>query len=493
MVSDIADDNCLFHFQIAWPEVFTPQRGGFDVVIGNPPYLGGPSISGTLGEKVLQFLKVNHPATSGGRVDLAAYFLRRGFDLVRDGGELCFITTKSIAEGDTLEAGLSLIVNEWAGSIADAISSVPWEGAAVVSVSAVHLHRGSWNGQRSLNGRQVEYIGPALDVGSGGMAAPLRANSGLIFKGSNPLGTGFQLKPDRANRLLQVDPRNGEVVRPFFGSTDLVQSADLQPRRWIIDFGGRSAEEASSYREPFEIVEALVHPEREAVDASGAFKVKRQAYRDRWWQLAERSARLYREIAGLQRVIAIPEVSKVMLPIFVSTGAVYYQTIFVIASDDYGLFGLLTSSFHWLWAARGGGASTLDTGPRYHQERCFETLARPGLTDAVVRASVYLDKERTSMMIRRREGLTKIYNRLTDVAQHDDDVERLRRSHVELDLAVADAYGWTDIEFDHGVHDHPRFGKRWLPKPAAQREIERCLFALNAERSASERVRSEAS
>src|SRR4029453_2280760 len=92
LAEDLAEDRRFFHFEIAWPEVFAPDRGGFDVVVGNPRYLGGPSTRGTPGQKALQFLKSNHPAHPGGRVDLAAYFLRRGFDLVRHDGDLCFIT-----------------------------------------------------------------------------------------------------------------------------------------------------------------------------------------------------------------------------------------------------------------------------------------------------------------------------------------------------------------------------------------------------------------
>ena len=83
LVDEMTSTRRFFHFETAFLDVFTPERGGFDVVIGNPPYLGGPGISGALGDKVLKFLKVNHAASTGGRVDLAVYFLRRGFDCLR--------------------------------------------------------------------------------------------------------------------------------------------------------------------------------------------------------------------------------------------------------------------------------------------------------------------------------------------------------------------------------------------------------------------------
>ena len=35
-------------------------------------------------------------------------------------------------------------------------------------------------------------------------------------------------------------------------------------------------------------------------------------------------------------------------------------------------------------------------------------------------------------------------------------LQQLRELHVVLDLAVRDAYGWSDLELDHGFHDTPQ-------------------------------------
>jgi hypothetical protein len=48
-------------------------------------------------------------------------------------------------------------------------------------------------------------------------------------------------------------------------------------------------------------------------------------------------------------------------------------------------------------------------------------------------------------MIRNNEGLTKTYNRFHDPEERDPDILRLRELHSEMDRAVLDAYGWTDI------------------------------------------------
>ena len=61
-----------FHWCLEFPEVF--ETGGFDAVVGNPPYLGGSKITGTLGTQYREFL-VSHLAKGNkGAADLVVFF-----------------------------------------------------------------------------------------------------------------------------------------------------------------------------------------------------------------------------------------------------------------------------------------------------------------------------------------------------------------------------------------------------------------------------------
>src|SRR5262249_38958449 len=60
-----------FHWQIEFPEVFARNNGGFDAIVGNPPFLGGSQISGTSGHSYLSWLLTNNQA-SHGNSDLVA-------------------------------------------------------------------------------------------------------------------------------------------------------------------------------------------------------------------------------------------------------------------------------------------------------------------------------------------------------------------------------------------------------------------------------------
>ena len=104
-----------------------------------------------------------------------------------------------------------------------------------------------------------------------------------------------------------------------------------------------------------------------------------------------------------------------------------------------------------------------------------------------------------------RIGLTKVYNLfhaqdlsselVARVAKKDDDkassgldaLIELRRLHVELDLAVRDAYGWQDVELGHDFHEVETLPEkdrvRYTVSPQARREILSRLLSENLSRA----------
>ncbi len=306
-IDQIAARHRFFHFELAFPEVFVGERPGFDVEVGNPPYLGGLKISSNLGDRYLHFLKVTSPE-AGGTADLSAYFFRRGFDLLTGQGDLGFLATNTIAQGDTRAAALAPIAERWGGTIANAIRSMPWEGVANLEVAIVHLHKGTWAGRRTLDGREVPQLTPMLDDGSGSIGEPkrLRANASLAFQGSIVLGMGFVLSSEEADELIERNPRNRDVIFPYLNGEDLNGRPDQSPSRWVINFfdwpldrdsapKGYVGPVAADYPEPLTIVRTKVKPERDLV--------KRDRNRARWWIYAENRPGLYAAVRRQSRVM----------------------------------------------------------------------------------------------------------------------------------------------------------------------------------------------
>ena len=84
-----------------------------------------------------------------------------------------------------------------------------------------------------------------------------------------------------------------------------------------------------------------------------------------------------------------------------------------------------------------------------------------------------------------QEGLTKTYNRFHNSKETAADIQKLRELHVEMDEAVAAAYGWSDLKLQHGFHDTKQ-GLRYTISEVARREVLDRLLRLNHQRYAEE-------
>ena len=77
------------------------ERGGFDAIIGNPPFLGGQKLTGAMGTNVRDWLVNVLADGKKGSADLVAYFFLRAMSLLNRQGNLGLIATNTVAQGDT--------------------------------------------------------------------------------------------------------------------------------------------------------------------------------------------------------------------------------------------------------------------------------------------------------------------------------------------------------------------------------------------------------
>ena len=77
---------------------------------------------------------------------------------------------------------------------------------------------------------------------------------------------------------------------------------------------------------------------------------------------------------------------------------------------------------------------------------CFKISASlrafAALRETLDRIGETYHEHRRQIMLARQEGLTKTYNRFHNPSETAADIAELRRLHVEMDNAVAAAYGW---------------------------------------------------
>ena len=98
------------HWILTVPDVM--ERGGFDAIIGNPPFLGGQKLTGAMGTNVRDWFVNILADGSRGSADLVAYFFLRAMSLLTRQGNLGLIATNTVAQGDTREVGLDRMVDD---------------------------------------------------------------------------------------------------------------------------------------------------------------------------------------------------------------------------------------------------------------------------------------------------------------------------------------------------------------------------------------------
>ncbi len=435
-----------FHWQIEYPEVFSREDGGFDALVGNPPFVWGNRISTILGDGYRDWLLEIHE-NSHGNGDLVAHFFRRAYSHIRDRGTFGFLATNSISESDTRQTGLQHICNN-NGTIFHAVRDFKWGGAASVRVALVCVAKRLAVSTASLDGKRVTSIGPDLRLSQlSRQPSLLKSNESICFKGVDFGGTGFLLDESQKASLLCNYPKEDPYIWPVYNASDVTSASAIQPTRWIINFTGLSLEEAENLPGCMSIVKQLVLPHRE--------RQKRKANRENWWTYNETRPGMYRAISGLRRVLVNPVVSKYISFVFLEPNVVFTNALNVFAADDWATFTNLQSRVHELWALN--FASSLRTDPRYNATDCFETFPRANYTDELNSVGESYYESRAELMKRNFEGLTSTYNRFHSPDERDPSILELRKIHIEMDVAVLRAYGWIDLAIQAAKPDFCQF------------------------------------
>ncbi|MCK1271368.1 MULTISPECIES: class I SAM-dependent DNA methyltransferase [unclassified Bradyrhizobium] len=472
--------------EAVWPEA--------DVVIGNPPFLGGKLLRALLGDKYVDQLFAAYDGRVPAEADLVTYWVAKAWETIlsRRLNRAGLVTTNSIRGGANRKV-LEPIAAK--GFIFDAWDDEAWvvDGAAVrVSVICFVLAGGAETAR--LNGIAVPQInadltGTVLDLTK---AVRLSENRNVAFMGDTK-GGSFDVEGDLAREwlALPLNPNgrlNAEVLRPWMNGMDVTRRA---AGKWIIDFGWSMSEsEAALFEAPFAHVFAKVKPERD--------KNNREAYRRNWWRHVEPRPGMWKALRDLKRFIVTPEVAKHRIFAWMQKPIVPDHKLQVIARDDDVTFGILQSRFHQTWSIAVGSWHGVGNDPRYTIGTCFETFPFPdGLTpteiagavgdvraDAIAAAAKGLNELRENWLnpldlVRREPEIVPgfpdrlipinsaalaLLKKRTLTNLYNERPTWLANAHADLDAAVAYAYGW--------------------PADISEEEALARLFALNQERAA---------
>ncbi|CAM2006412.1 Eco57I restriction-modification methylase domain-containing protein [Acanthopleuribacter pedis] len=494
------------HIEIEFPEVFRKATPGFDAIVGNPPYLGGQRISGTLGQNYHSWLVTRAKETSKS-LDLCIHFLHRFHHLLKNNGTIGFITTNSICQGENREKGLELIVKS--GSfIYNATKRICWPGSAAVIACIVHVKKGPLlNEKITLNNKPAKVISPFLNE-SQATKKPLKLkqNHKLSFQGSIILGKGFLFddndKRDAStptSQIIQITDRNPsakDLIKPYIGGAEVNTSPTHTPHRRAINFGTMSLDQASLYPNLLEIVRSKVKPQRDKLKGNPIADQRREF----WWQWGSLNTSLIKAQKRVQKVLVIPRHQPHFSTTFMNSSYSFSEALAIIILEDWASFTTIQSTVHEVWARNFG--SSLKDDFRYTPSKCFETFPFPEnwRENAELEAAgkTYFEY-RAKWMVDNNLGMTATYNLFHDPEEEDNaEIEELRALHRAMDAAVLRAYGWQDQvtlsydylldyeEEDTGSKRKKPWRYRWPDEVRDQ--VLGLLLELNQERAEAERA-----
>lgn len=273
----------FFHWELEFPEVFFDRYGqekgaeaGFDVVIGNPPYVRQEELGPLKG-----YFAATYAETYHGVADLYVYFYQQGLRLTRAGGRMSYIVTNKwmrAGYGEPLrgffaKAGaLERIVDFGHAPIFEDADVFPCilvlekplptlEQAqeAERAVEVLSFPRGELEGvarKKGSLGRYVHehsYTLAHSRFGSAAWSLDVVAVDDLLkkmrrvgvplteFAGVKPyrgvltgLNEAFLIDTATKNRLVRDDPRCAEIIKPYLRGQDIKRWSPQWADLWMI-------------------------------------------------------------------------------------------------------------------------------------------------------------------------------------------------------------------------------------------------------------------
>ncbi len=357
------DTSQKIYTERAWPDA--------DIIVGNPPFLGGSRILNELGKEYQTGLFENYSGRVPGAADLCCYWFEKAREQIKRGRSrrAGLLATQGIRGGVNREV-LKQIKDS--GDMFFAISDRDWIlNGANVHISMVGFDNGS-ESSRSLNGKVVEKININLtsevDVTQ---ATPLTDNLGVCLIGTKKAGE-FELEEELATSWLHLpNPHarpNSDVLRPWVNGNALVSA---RRRLWIIDAGTEmSRSQMAGYEKPFVRVLEKVKKERD--------KNKEERTKENFWIHKRPGPELREALSRLGKCLAVVRHSKHLIFSWLDTSVLPDDGIYVFASEDSYFAGVLQSRMHRVWAfAQGTQVREKESGARYTPTTCFETFPFP--------------------------------------------------------------------------------------------------------------------
>jgi hypothetical protein len=452
-----------FDWHAGFPDVM--MAGGFDVVIGNPPYVRQESL-----KEQKEYYQSRY-AVYQGTADLYAYFIEKGISLLRPGGIFSYIVankwlranygkplrkflkTKQIEEivdfGDLpvfkdattypciLRVSNTAPFREFCVSKVDTLNFpdlVDYVKAHRHPIDQTTLTDGGW----TLGDKRTENLLKKLQ----GVGRPLEEYvMGGIYRGIiTGLNEAFVINDKTKNRLIEIDPKSATIIRPFLTGKDikryvppqLGKNLIIMPKGWTNTHSGDVKNKWKWLKENYPAIAQHLEPFAESAEI-------RCDKGDYWWEL--RACEYYGEFE--KQKIFYPDIAPRGYFTYDESGNYYCaNSCYFIASNQKYLLGILNSKLITFYYSK------------------IAALIRGGylrfFTQDIARLPIYTpdfdnlaDKTRHDKMVALVTQMLSLHQYLRK-AKTDQEKRLVQQeidaTDVRIDALVYDLYGLTEEE-----------------------------------------------
>jgi len=226
-----------FDWEIEFSDIF--KNGGFDIVIGNPPYVRQERI-----KEIKPYLK-NSYAVYTGVADLYVYFFEKGLQILKNDGKLGYISSNKFIKSNYGKNLRELIMKD---TSFERYVDHTWDkifAGATVHSSLFIIKKGFNNDNKILIDNDFELEQSKLDITSWSFerhdvldlrdkinhnGTSIKDISGLGFYRGLLTGYNDAFVIDKKTRddLIKQDPKNEEIIKPLLRGRDI--------KKWKLDF-----------------------------------------------------------------------------------------------------------------------------------------------------------------------------------------------------------------------------------------------------------------
>jgi type I restriction-modification system DNA methylase subunit len=363
-----------------WEERFpvVMERGGFDAVVGNPPYVRQE----TLGAAFKEYAQANYQ-TYAGTADLYVYFVERSHQLLKPGGYFGMICSNKFMRANY---GLSLrrfLLKQTAlNSIVDfgelpvfqdaatfpviiTTQNQPAESQRFVYAPIKHLDfdslddeidkQGSFLDERSLNGTTVNWTLAKADevailnkMRQVGVPLGEYVDGKILYGIKTGYNEAFIIDRSTRNRLIKEDAKSAEIIKPFVVGND-VRNYQIKLKERFLIFTRRGIPITE-----YPAIENYLSQFKERLtpkpgDWKGNGWTGRKSGRYQWYEIQD-TVDYYPEFEKPK--IIYPVIAKEPRFTLDTSGYFSNDKTFIIPYEDRYLLGILNSKLAWLFLKR---------------------------------------------------------------------------------------------------------------------------------------------